>query len=1113
MEESFCSSASFQFESIESSVSEFWNKNRIYQKAKEKVKNGSPYYFLDGPPYTTGKVHLGTAWNKTMKDLFIRFKRMNGFNIWDRPGYDMHGLPTERATEKAHGIAGREDIEQKVGKEKFIQLCREFCLNNMNEMSRTFKHLGVWMDFDDSYQSLSKEFMEGEWWFIAKAHEKKRLYKGLRTMAWDPITATALSKHELEYRTIVDTAIYVRFRVTNSKDKLKTYFLVWTTTPWTLAFNLVVAVNPKFLYSKVNVVYEGEEQNWYIGKDVVDDLLLKKLNLKGYKVLGNFIGEDLAGMSYEHPFNHLSPIYASLKQQYPSCFTCLADKIANNNGTAILHCAPGCGTEDYEVGYRAGVPAFNTVNESGIIEDFPPFDGLRPRKDDDAFVLKLQQSKALLCSQKIAHEYPHGERSHAPVIFRTTLQWFLKIEDIKERLIEENNKINWYPKTSYNAFSNWLENLRDNSISKQRFWGTPLPIWINIKDEADFIIVSSAKELAELANLSEEPQDLHIDTVDSIVIKRKSPVTGQEVEYRRIKDVLDVWVDAGTTLWNSLRHYSSKSGSVLSEIEFQPAEFILEGRDQIRGWFNLLHVLSVVTFDKPAFKNVFVHGFINNSSGKKMSKSQENYILPEEITKKWGVDVMRFYVIGAANPGQDMNYNAKDVEQMSKSIRIFWNIHRYVIDFRVHHGVKVLPMEKLKDHNLKLETEELFILSSLNTMLRNLTCSINEFRLHDAPCIVSEFLLDLSKTYMQLVWERVSMGAESEKSSVLSVMVHVLVQAFTAFAIIAPFFSEQIYQNLKLACPELSDTELFREESIHLRMWPKVELEYIDPQLEEDFAIAKRAMTAILSTRIKVSIGVRYPVNEIRFSCSDAKERDAITRLSDLIMQRTNAKKISFEGTGIALKVHPNSQLIGKTWGKYTQQITNFIDNNAESLAKSLQMGEEIRLNCVIKRRLDDLQAECDEIECEIELKHLLLDYVTPEPWAHSKDGTIHAFLDTTRTQELDGEGWSRDIMRKVQQLRKKHHLAKNDLIILSISSKNESFINAMESSSAIVLERTGSCKLRLRNTSNGYTFSKGFGRENKDPKYRGDGIFETEKLTGDITVQLKIRVLDNPKL
>ncbi|PRP73835.1 Isoleucyl-tRNA synthetase [Planoprotostelium fungivorum] len=1100
-------SSSFDFSLIEAQVSAFWEENQIYKKAKQKSSKGAPYYFLDGPPYTTGRVHIGTAWNKTMKDMFIRYKRMQGFDIWDRPGYDMHGIPTERATELAHGISGRNDIESKIGKDRFVQLCRQFCIENMNTMSQTFKQLGVWMDFDNSYQSLSKEFMEGEWWFIARAHEKGRLYKGLRTMAWDVTSGTALSKHELEYKNIVDTAVYVRLKITNMRDRITTYFIIWTTTPWTIAYNLAILVNPKLHYSKLNVVYEGEEQNWYILRDSVDDLLLKKLNLKGYKVLGNYQGQELEGMTYEHPFHRLNPIYEQMKLKHSKAFSCIADTSASTAGTGIVHCAPGCGPEDYECGYRAGLPAFNTVNESGIIENLSPFDGLRAKMDDAVFVQKLQHCRgnptqmiyltvvALLCTQRVTHDYPHGERSGTPVIFRTTKQWFLKIEDIKERLIEENDKIKWMPESAYNAFSNWLTNLRDNSISKQRFWGTPLPIWINTEDEEDYLIVSSARELASLAGLEEEPQDLHIDTVDPIVIRRASTKTGKMCDYRRISDVLDVWVDAGTTLWNSVRWFSSHSKD-RPLTEFTPAEFILEGRDQIRGWFNLLHVLSMVVFDKPAFRNVYVHGFVNSTLGKKMSKSQGNYILPEEITGKYGVDVMRCYVIGASSPGQDMNYNPRDVDQISKNMRILWNIHKYVIDFRAHHSVQIRLLEEVRH---LLGTEELYVLSHLNVTVQSITAAMEKFQLHQTPSTLSRFLMDLSKTYMQLVWERVNCGTAEEQSVVLSVMVHVLIVSFTMFSIVSPFFSEQVYRNLREDCTELRDTWLFSPISIHLHSWPTVDHSLLNTQLEVDFNVIKRAVTAILAARIKASIGVRHPVREIRFSCGKSEE-GSIDRLRDVIMLRTNSKNISFEPTRSQVFVRPNLNTIGKSWGKSSAQVVHYIEQNSNVIHERIFLNEESEVKISIEGESQEVMS------VDIKKHHLILEHCTEAPWVHSREGDIQAYLDTTRTDSLLHEGYGRELIRKVQLLRKKYLLDKNDLIVLTFNCNDPSVVRAAELYASHIMERTGTHRFKLK-SPDGFRFAKGY----KGGVYKSRHL-ETEKLGVDIVCGIKLRVLLSDK-
>jgi isoleucyl-tRNA synthetase len=1014
----------YVFKDVEGEVRKLWASHQIYEKAKAGHRPDAPkFYYLDGPPYTSGKVHLGTTWGKTLRDMVMRYKRMQGFRVWDRAGYDMHGLPTEHATEKKLGIHGREQIRE-YGVEKFIEECRILCIENMKKMSEDFKSLGVWMDFDNAYQSISKEFMDGEWWFVKVAHEKGRLYEGERTMTWDASNATALAKHELEYKNITDTAIYVKFPV-----KEDTYLIIWTTTPWTIPFNLAIMVNPELTYAKVKVVWQGKAEHWYIAKDLLDSFIKDQLH-EEYVIEEEIAGKELEGTSYTHPFNN--PIYAELKAKMPKVHTVIlsSEYVDTSAGTGLVHCAPGCGPEDYEVGHRNGIKPFNTLDEQGVCRNLEPFNGLLAKTDDDEFIRLIDEQGALVHQHKYTHEYPHGERSHEPVIFRTTKQWFLKVEDMKDRLIAENNKITWVPDAAYNAFNSWLENLRDNSISKQRYWGTPIPIWRNTKDPSDYIVVGSAKELAELAQLEHEPEDLHMPTVDKIVIKKHGK-DGKVHEYKRIPDVLDVWVDAGTVSWNCLSY--PKRHDLLED--WFPADFILEGKDQIRGWFNLLHIASMIAFDKPAFKAVYMHGFINDSQGRKMSKSLNNYIVPEEVVGKYGVDATRYYMIGAANPGFDMNYNFDDVDAKFKNLLVYWNLHNYTLELLQTNDISPTPVAELS-----LSVEEKYLLSRLASTVKQMTGKLDTYQLNEVPTCVETFLLDMSRTYIQLVRDKATAGTDEEKQVVASILFHCMLEAITLLAPITPFVAEKMYQEFKRSFPALC-----KETSIHLRHWPSVQEDHIDERLEEEFIIAKDLITAILAARDKAQLGVRWPVQEVRVDCTPA-QADALRHMLSLITTQTNIKQLSFEPIEIQYSVEANTKTVGKQFGKETQAVMTLIKDHQHELA------------AMLKEKKDHLVIDNKTIKEE----HLDITRHVPDKYQVGEGNILRAYLDTVRTPELEREGYAREIIRRIQQLRKNANLVKADRIHVEIAAPDAMLHAAIQEHSTTIAERTGTAKLQL---------------------------------------------------
>ncbi|MCH8329537.1 MAG: isoleucine--tRNA ligase, partial [Nanoarchaeota archaeon] len=755
-----------------------------------------------------------------------------------------------------NNLTKKKDELKQLGVGKFFKACKDLSIKNMKIMNKDFKRLGVWMDFDNAYQSIKKEFIDGEWWLVKKAHEKKRLYEGLRSMAWYWEHRTALAKHELEYKTITDESIFVKMQV---KGKQNEFLIIWTTTPWTIAFNLGIMAHPDFEYvkcrvgagkSKISGTSSGGNEYWIVAKALASAFISSVVGKK-FEIVEEFKGKKLEGLEYEHPFyNELKQHYDKIKSKHPKTHTVVLSEeyVDTSSGTGLVHMAPGCGPEDYEVGHKNNIPPWNLVKEDGVYADeMGIFAGRHTIKDNQTFTKDLDKKGALVAQTKVEHQYPHGQRSHEPVIFRTTKQWFFKVEDIKKDLIKENNKIKWVPKAGYNAFNSWLENLRDNSISKQRYWGTPLPIWRNVDNPKDYIVVGSIKELEDLSEKKvDEP---HIPWIDNIVIEKDGK------KYKRVPDILDVWVDSGTVSWNSLDFTTNKEHFK----KYFPADFILEGKDQIRGWFNLLHVASMLAFGKRSFNAVYMHGFINDALGRKMSKSLGNYILPDEVINKQGADTLRYYMIGGANPGLDLNYNFDDMKVKYRHLTVLWNLHNFLIDLA--RNSKINPKD-MKIRSDRFSMEENYIFSKLNSTIRNATKLFDNYELNKIPIVVEDLFLTLSRTYIQLTREKTN--DENTRKVVLYTVYDVFMETLKMFAPVAPFITEKIYQNLK---KEFS----LEEESIHLYEWPKYNEKLINKELENQMDTVNNILQAILALREKLQLGVRWPLQEVIVVTKDNK--------------------------------------------------------------------------------------------------------------------------------------------------------------------------------------------------------------------------------------------------
>jgi len=844
----------YDFKEVEAQVLKLWEDKAIYQKVKEKNKDGKPFYFLQGPPYTSGKIHIGQAWNNSIKDVALRYRRMKGLDVWDRAGYDMHGLPVERKVMSQQKMKFKSDIE-KFGVEKFTNECLRFSTETAQGMSQDLARLGVWMDFDNAYMSVKNEFIEGEWFLVKKAHEQNRLYEGEKTLTWCPNCATAMAKHECEYKEVEDNSIFIKFKVKNKQDE---YLIIWTTTPWTIMFNLAIMVNPELDYVKAQV---GSEK-WIVAKALAG-VFIGAVAEKSFQIVEEFKGAKLEGLEYEHPWASELDFYKDLKKKYPKVHTVVlsSEYVDTSAGTGLVHCAPGCGPEDYEVGYKNNIPPFNFLDEQGVFpKEAGKFAGLVARKEDDKFTEALKKSGALIAVTKVIHDYPHCERCSTPAIFRKTRQWFFKVEDLKDEMLKANQEVYWVPKAGQNAFHSWLDNLRDNSITKQRYWGTPVPIWRCEKCSA-YDVIGSIKELEEKAGKDKVPANLHKPWIDDVVWKCKCGGI-----MKRIPEILDVWIDAGTVSWNCL-YYPQRTD--LFE-KYYPADFILEGKDQIRGWFNLLMVASMIAFRKPSFKAVYMHGMITDIEGKKMSKSLGNVISPNEIVEKYGADTLRYYMC-ETKPGLDINFSWEETKIKFKNLQVFWNIHNYLLDLTKTHN--------LKPENIdisKLEDEEKYILSRVHTAIKEMGKLHDEYLLSELTPLLETLYLELSRDYIQFVRDK------EDKQLVVNAVFEALLNILKIMAPSLPFISESIYQALK----EEYGLDI---ESVHLFDWPGYEQKLINPGLEEEFRIAKEVITLILAKREEVGIGVRWPLARAEVTIENP---NILKKVEGLVRRQTNIKKL-----------------------------------------------------------------------------------------------------------------------------------------------------------------------------------------------------------------------------
>ncbi len=996
----------YNHKELEPSISEYWKLKKVLQKLKDKNIKGKKFNFLQGPPYTSGKVHLGTAWNTVLKDVALRYKRSQGFNVWDRNGYDTHGLPTAHKVMAKHGLKAKEDIE-KFGVDKFITDCIAFSLEMGEQMTKDFQSLGSTLDYSDSYMALKNEYMEGEWWMVKEAWKKDRLYLGNKVMTWCAGCETALAKHECEYKELNEDSIFLKFPV---KGKENEFLVIWTTTPWTIPFNLAIMVNPELDYVKAKVIGDSGDENWIVGKGLVGPLV-QSVAGKALTILEEFKGKELEGMEYVHPWNDKIAKYSELKKDHPNVHTVILSEefVDFTAGSGLVHCAPGCGPEDQIVGNSYNIPAFNSLSEKGEFNDETGemFIGLIAKKDDKKFINELEKAGALIATTKVDHDYPTCWRCHNPVIFRTTKQWFFKIEDLREEMIKENAKVNWQPRTQ--AFDSWTAHLKDNSITRQRYWGTPVPIW-KCNECEEIEVIGSVKELKEYTG--KIPENLHRPWIDAVQWKCKKCNKGT---FQRIPDILDVWIDAGTASWNCL--YYPKTEEHMKD--FFPADLILEATEQVRLWFSMLSICSQLSMGKNCYKNVYMHGMIRDVDGVKMSKSIGNIITPDEMVEKHGADVLRYYLC-QTNAGQDMKFSWDEATLKGRFLQILWNVHKFLINLAEENKVNPFKIDAKITENV-FALEEKYIFSRLHFTIKSVTELFDQYRFDETIAPLEKLYLDLSRTYIQMVRDKAALGEDQDKEVVIYTIANVLLELLKMFNIIAPFIGEAIYLNMK-------EEFGLKEASISHYAWPKYDAKKIDSALEEEMDLSGEIIQAALNAREKVKLGLRWPIKELVVESSKREVISSVQKLKEIIEKQVNAKEVSTvpKLNGVEIKIVPDAGKIGRAYGSLSSEI----------FAQLTRDSPETILSHIAKENFYAFEVGGKEVKITKDM--INIKRVIPELYqeAEFKSGMI--YLNTERSEDLEAEGYSREVMRNVQQLRKNAGLEKLDSIVLHLKVSEE---------------------------------------------------------------------------
>ena len=852
---------------VESEVKNLWAEKGIYENVKTARSKGRKFYFLDGPPFPSSDTpHIGTCWNKVIKDTVIRYKRARGFNVRDQPGYDCHGLPIELAIEQKFGVKTKRDIET-LGLERFVSGCKQFAETNSKSMTRAFQELGIWMDWDKPYMTHDDSYIESDWWSLKRAWTNNLFEHGQRVVHWCPRCETVLSDYEvvLEYKMLRDPSIYVKFPVEGAENE---FILIWTTTPWTLPSNVGIMVNPNFQYAKVR----SEQGTLILAEARIQDV--DKETGVHLELIETIPGSKLDGLKYRSPLGNLVRAQGEVTNAHRVVLS--KDYVTLEEGTGCVHTAPGHGEEDYEVGLLTKLPVLMLVDDQGKFTDGAGKYAGKPIRDTNGEIIEdLKSLGTLLFAGEIEHRSPVCWRCRTPLIIRATNQWVVRIAHLKDQLIKEVDATLWIPSwAGTNQFKNWLQGLKDWVVSRQRFWGTPLPVWICNTCGEKQVIGSKEELLKSSVSVSEIPS-LHIPWVDKVKLRCKCGA-----EMNRIPDVMVGWYDSGAASYACLNHPKNPKATNI----WWPADFIVEGRDQISGWFFSLLKAGLIAMDASPYKTVLMHGFVLDDTGREMHKSLGNFVTAQEVVDKFSRDIFRYYVLHNTL-WEDLKFSWGAVNQYSGDLSTFWNTYVFASTYMNLDKFKPTkwPPAKLRK---SLRPEDRWLLSRTHRNIKEITKAMDEYRIHEAVRKIKHFLLeDLSHTYVRFIRRRTWTEKHTQdKLAAYAALYLALRSALVMMSPLVPFFTESIYQHM------FSNAEPGNPQTVHLLDWPRYDDKWIDDELEAQMEEAQTIVSSVAVARNERNLKQRQPVPQIVVASDSKTTRQALKTFGSLMLDQTNTR-------------------------------------------------------------------------------------------------------------------------------------------------------------------------------------------------------------------------------
>ena len=993
-------STDMNFVDREKETEKFWEDNHIFEKSMEDREGCPQYMFYDGPPTANGKPHIGHVLTRVIKDMIPRYRTMKGYEVPRKAGWDTHGLPVELEVEKALGLDGKDQIE-KYGVEPFIKKCKESVWKYKGMWEDFSNTVGFWADMDDPYVTYHNTFIESEWWALKKIWDKGLLYKGFKIVPYCPRCGTPLSAQEVAqgYKDVKERSAIVRFKV---KDE-DAYILAWTTTPWTLPSNIALCVNPEEDYAKVKA---ADGYTYYMAVALLDTVLGKlgdeENGVKAYEVLETYKGQDLEYKEYE-------PLYqctydCAAKQNKKAFYVTCDTYVTLTDGTGVVHIAPAFGEDDAKVGRKYDMPFVQLVDEKGEMGKTTPFAGLFVKKADPEVLKDLDGRGLLFDAPKFEHSYPHCWRCDTPLIYYARESWFIKMTAVKDDLIANNNTINWIPESiGKGRFGDWLENVQDWGISRNRYWGTPLNIW-----ECECGCQHSIGSIEELKSMSDNCPDeieLHRPYIDNVTIK--CPKCGKEMH--RVPEVIDCWFDSGSMPFAQY-HYPFENQE-LFEKHF-PADFISEAVDQTRGWFYSLLAISTLIFNKAPYKNVIVLGHVQDENGQKMSKSKGNAVDPFDALEKYGADAIRWYFYINSAPWLPNRFHGKAVtEGQRKFMGTLWNTYAF---FVLYANIDEFDATKYTLEYEKLSVMDKWLLSKLNSAIKAVDEDLANYKIPEAAKALQSFVDDMSNWYVRRSRERFwAKGMEQDKINAYMTLYTALVEICKTAAPMIPFMTEDIYQNL------VRSIDANAPESIHLCDFPKVNEAHIDKELEENMDRVLKLVVMGRACRNTANIKNRQPIGQMY-----VKADFELSEFFDAIVaDELNVKNVTFtqevrDFTSYSFK--PQLKTVGPKYGKLLGGIKNVLSG----LDGNAAMDELNANGC--------LRFEVNGEEVVLNREDLLIDTAQMEGYVSEDDNGITVVLDTNLSEELLEEGFVREIISKVQTMRKEADFEVMDKIVIT---------------------------------------------------------------------------------